>query len=197
MTAPSLVVPVVARAADGRAKAHLLASILSGLSSLPLIQFAGAGVVLGFAIVVEALGRPRGVDPAVVVPVLVVAATALGGYLGGAVAAALGIGYVAIYYVSAASLGIDGAVTRVVVSTVLSVVAVWLTGTVRLARDAAVAAANRERQRAARTSDFTRRLASVPGDSLPDAVVRGIARDHRHGYGGHDRPRSAVWPPFR
>jgi diguanylate cyclase (GGDEF)-like protein len=172
MTAPSLAAPSSTGARSGRAKTR---GLPPALSTLPIAQYAGVGLVLGFAIVVELLGRPAGVDPAVVVPVLVVAATAIGGYVPGAVSATLGITYIAIYYAAAASLGLDGALVRVLIATVVTVAAVWVTGTVRLARDAATTTADRERRRANRTAEFTKRLTNLPDGSLPEAVVRGLA----------------------
>ena len=171
MSAPLLAAPF-SSAKGVRLKAR---GLTAGLSSLPSVQFAGVGMVLGFAIVLELLGRPRGVDPAVVIPVLVVAATALGGYIGGAAAAALGIGYIAVYYAAAASLGVDGAMVRVLVATVVTVASVWVMGTFRLTRDAAFENADRERGRSIKTAEFTRRLTNMPDGSLADGVVRGLA----------------------
>ena len=172
MTAPSLAAPSKTGAREGHMKTRALPV---ALARMPIVQFSGVGMVLAFAVVLEILGRPAGVDPAVIVPVIVVIATAIGGYLGGAVTATLGIVYIAVYYAAEASLGVDGAMVRVLISTVVTVASVWVTGTVRIGREAAFAIAAREQRRTKRAAEFTRRLTNITDGSLDEAVVRGLA----------------------
>ncbi len=172
MTAPSRAAPTMSGAREGHPRTRALPL---ALTSLPIAQLSGVVMVLAFAIALEILGRPAGVDPAVIVPVIVVIATAISGYLGGAVTATLGIVYIAVYYAAEASLGVDGAMVRVLIATIVTVASVWVTGTVRIGREAAFAIAARERSRTSKAAAFTRRVTNVTDGSLDEAVVRGLA----------------------
>lgn len=145
------------------------------VSAITLRQTAGVGLVLVLIAVLELLHRPAGVEPAALLPLLVVAATIVGGFAGGAFAAALGAAYAALYYGQPEWAGVAGNGIRVLITVVGSAVTVWLIGTVRDRRDQASSAAARGHALSARVHAFTLTLANESEESLPEVLVRGAA----------------------
>jgi diguanylate cyclase (GGDEF)-like protein len=123
----------------------------------------------------ELLRRPAGLEPSALVPIIVVAATSVGGFVGGALAAAAGSAYAVFYYAQPAWAGMAGNGLRVATTVIGSAFAVWLIALLRDRREQARVHASRERDLAARVQAFTLSLTNESEDSLPEALVRGAS----------------------
>ena len=145
-------------------------------ASLLLRQLAGVGFVLLLIAVLEALRRPAGMDPTVVVPVLVVAATIVGGFVGGTLAAVAGTVYTVFYLSQPGSAGLPGNGARVATEVIASAVAVWLTGMLRDRHEQARMTAALHQEFAERVQVFTLALANQAEEQMLDALVRGASR---------------------
>lgn len=146
-----------------------------GAGMLPLRQLAGVGLVLGMIVVLEALGRPAGLEPIVLVPVIAVAATLVGGWVGGGVAAALGTAYAALYYSMPAWSEMGGPVVRTVLTASAAAAGVWLTYTLVDRGTQARAASARTKEVFDEVQAFTLSLADQPDEVIPDSVVAGMS----------------------
>ncbi len=173
MTAPShAVVPETAVAETGHEGRRWPLPVAA--PTLP--QLAGVGFVLVLITVLETLRRPAGMDPSVLVPVLVVAATVVGGFVGGALAAVAGAAYVVVYSSQPELVGPPGAGARVATTVIASAVAVWLTGMLRDRHEQARTAAAFQQELGERIQAFTLTLANQAEEHMPDALVRGASQ---------------------
>lgn len=144
--------------------------------ALPVRQLAGVGLAMLAAVAIEVSGRPPGIDPALLLPVVVVAATIVGGLVGGALAGSIGAVYAVLYYAQPAWHGFAGTSTRVAVAVLASALLAWLVGLLRDRIDIARATANHQVQQREDLLSFASRLANEPAESLPDALVIGAAQ---------------------
>ncbi|HEY4957594.1 MAG TPA: sensor domain-containing diguanylate cyclase [Caldimonas sp.] len=131
-------------------------------------------------LLVELLGRPPALDPAMLLPVVVLAATALGGITSGALAGVVGGLYLVLYYSqpaaghAAAGLALGG-MARVVGSVVASAFAAWVATMLRERSEAGRVAAAAAGSRADEVADFATRLANEPPETMPGALIEGAA----------------------
>jgi diguanylate cyclase (GGDEF)-like protein len=135
----------------------------------------GLGPILVFIGLVELLRHPPGLEPAAVIPVLVLLATIIGGFLIGWLAAAVGIAYAAVYYLSTPLTTLPGGIIRLVLTMAAAAVVVWAAARLRESRTQAATSANRHEVRSSNVQEFTRALANEPEDTLPQAVVAKVA----------------------
>lgn len=131
-------------------------------------------------LLVEVLGRPAALDPQMLLPVVVLAATALGGITSGALAGGVGALYLVLYYSQPAIVEpgagfAPGGMARVVVSVVASAFAAWIATLLAERGETERSAASAARRRTNEVADFARRLANEPPDTMPAALVDGAA----------------------
>ena len=132
------------------------------------------GPVVGFIALVELTRRPAGLEPAAVVPVLVLVATVIGGFFFGAAAAAAGIAHAAVYYLASSS-ALPGGSLRFALTTIGAGIVLWAASRLRDRHAAAASSARRQEARSTNVQEFTRAVANEPEDTLPGAVVASVA----------------------
>jgi len=127
-------------------------------------------VVIGL----ELAGRPAALDAAVILPIVILAAAAFVDWKTGLLAALIGGVYI-LLVAAQPNAALPGGVARALVSLAAAGIALWiaafLSDRVRSDRAAATAAARRSEL----VSAFAARLATEPGESVPEAIVRGAA----------------------
>ena len=124
---------------------------------------------------IELLGKPQALDPALLVPVAVLAGTAIGGLWSGILAAAVGGAYLVLFYAQPGVAASAGGMARVVGSLLASGASIWIATYMgdrgRSEREAAAAAARRSNL----VSSFAARLANELPEQLPTALASGVA----------------------
>ncbi len=146
------------------------------LPSAPPYERLSGVIFVGLLVaVIQLLGKPAALDPAVLVPVAVLAGTAIGGLWSGVLATAVGCAYLVLFYAQPGLAASTGGMARVVASLLASGaligIATYLSDRSRSERDAAAAAA----RRSALVSDFAARLANDDPDQMPTALTNGVA----------------------
>jgi diguanylate cyclase (GGDEF)-like protein len=159
---------VLAEAAQPRRGRFVLPSALS-------IQRASGLALLAVVILaIELLGRPAALDPGILLPLVVLAATALGGRISGLLVTAVGGAYLVLYYSQPDNL-IPGGIARAGVSIGASVLVVWIATTLIARARSERAAAGAAAQRSETVSAFARRLGNESTLEMPAALVNGTA----------------------
>jgi diguanylate cyclase (GGDEF)-like protein len=167
---------VTARSVAAVAKAPFAQRGRFGLpSALPYQRASGVVLVALLVIVLELLGRPAALDPAILLPAAVLAGVALGGAWSGIAATVVGGAYLVLYYSQPSAAVAGTGVGRVVASLVVSAVSVWIAsylhGLSKSSRLEAAAAA----RRAEVVGEFAARLASETSGQMPKALVSDAA----------------------
>lgn len=145
---------------------------------LPLRRFMGLLLVAAVIALIEMTGRPAGLDPAVLIPMAVLAGAALDGLVGGGLASAVGGLYLGLYYISAMqSLApIAGAPSRALVGlaacALAVLVAIWFRDRVAAARERTAAAAGDSGV----ITGFAARVADERPDAVTTTLVSGTAQ---------------------
>ena len=143
-------------------------------SALSLDRALGVGLVAVVVIGLELAGRPAALDAAVILPIVILAAAAFVDWKTGVLAALIGGVYI-LLVAAQPNAALPGGVPRAIVSLAAAGIALWiaafLSDRVRSDRAAATAAARRSEL----VSAFAARLATEPGESVPEAIVRGAA----------------------
>lgn len=138
-------------------------------------RFSGLFLAAGLIVVLELTGRLPGLDPALLVPVIVLAATAISGLSGGALAGVVGGLYLVLYYSQPAAAAVPGATPRIVAGLAASVFAAWIASVLRERADTVQARAAVQARQSDDMTAFSTRLANEPPESLPTALVAGAA----------------------
>jgi diguanylate cyclase (GGDEF)-like protein len=149
-------------------------------SALPFRRVSGVFLAATMVVLVELLGRPPALDPAMLLPIVVLAATALGGITSGALAGVVGALYLVLYYSQPAAgqpgAGIVlGGMAHVLASVVASAVAAWIATMLADRGETERAAAAAAASRVDETADFATRLANEPPESMPGVLVQRAA----------------------
>jgi hypothetical protein len=171
-----VIAPTVAVPAEPLSSAVVQRSRRLVFPSALLYQRASGLILVGvLVILVELLGRPAALDPAVALPVIVLAGVVIGGWQSGVVAAVVGGVYIVLYAVQP-NAALSGGLAHAAAGLVGTGVVLWLAGLLsegtRRERDKASEAA----RRGDRIGIFATELATVPTDELPAALARGAAQ---------------------
>jgi len=145
-------------------------------SELPLRRFAGLFIAAGVVIALEVLGRPPGLDPAVLVPLAVLAAAALDGWMGAGLAGLVGGLYLVLYYTQPAEAALPGGMMRAAVGLVAAGCAAWIAVLLREAAEPERARVAAELRRSQRLIPFAMRGANEPAETMPEVIVDGAAQ---------------------
>ena len=165
MTTPSLIqAPKTEPAAAGRVAA----------SALPLRPLAAFALVGGMIVLVELAGRQMGLEPSMLLPLVVGAATFLGGVSSGFIAGSIGGGYTVLYYSQPGWAGAGG-VPHAVATLTAAALAAWVALHVRDRLDIYRADEAAQAEFVDRVIALTDRLAHEPFDSMPDVLAIGAA----------------------
>ncbi len=125
------------------------------------------------AIAVSVLGKPLGLDPALLLPLAVLGGAAVGGTSSGLLAAVIGGAYVVLYYSQPGAPQVANGVARVVTSLVAGGLTLWVANLLiergRAEQAAAVAAA----RRSSVVTEFAARLTGTTPADLAATVVDG------------------------
>jgi diguanylate cyclase (GGDEF)-like protein len=140
-----------------------------------LRRLLGPALVVAIAGAIWALGRPAGIEPAVLLAAVVVAGTIAGGLIGGLATGAVGMAWAVYYYSQPEWVGAPGNGARVVAMLVGLAAVVWLTALLSDRLDASHAAKRRLDTLTDRLQAFTTVLANEPEDAVSDALVRGTS----------------------
>jgi len=141
--------------------------------ALPLRHLAAFALAAAMVVLIELTGRPPGIEPAILLPVVVVVAVFLGGLSAGVLAGAIGAVYTLLYYSQPAWAGTG--MTHAIAAVTASALAAWPMMLVRDQLGAARARASGQTERLQRLVAFTDRLAHEPFDSMPEVMVIGAA----------------------
>ncbi len=144
-------------------------------SALPFLRWSGLFIVAAIVVVIELAGRPAALDPALLLPVAVLAATVLGGLSGGAIAGVVGGLYVILYYSQPSEAAVPAGWARVGVSLAASVVAGWIALLIERRSDVRRRATDAAARRNDQIAEFAGRLANETLDKLPSAIVDGAS----------------------
>lgn len=138
----------------------------------PLASFAMAG---GMVVLVELTGRQLGLEPALLLPLVVGVATFIAGISGGLIAGAVGGGYTVLYYSQPAWGGSDGGLSHAIATITAAALAAAVVMRVRDQLEAFRADEAAQADFVDRVTALTDRLAHEPFDSMPDVLAIGAA----------------------
>ena len=144
-------------------------------SALPLRALAAFGLAAGMVVLVELAGRPIGLEPAMLLPLVVGGATFVAGIGGGLIAGSIGGAYTVLYYSQPAWAGSAGGVGHAIATVTAAALAAWLLLRVRDRLDAYRAEEAAQSEFVDRVIALTDRLAHEPFDSMPDVLAIGAA----------------------
>lgn len=143
--------------------------------ALPLRPLAAFAMAAGMVVLVELTGRSAGIEPAMLLPLVVGAATFVAGLTGAFVAGALGGAYTALYYSQPTWAGAAGGTTHTIATLTAAALAAWLVLRLRDRLDAYRASEAAQAEFVERVIALTDRLAHEPFDSMPDVLAIGAA----------------------
>ena len=144
-------------------------------SALPLRPLAAFAMAAGMIVLVELTGRSAGIEPAMLLPLVVGTATFVAGLSGGSVAGALGGAYTVLYYSQPTWAGTAGGTTHAVATLTAAALGAWLALRLRDRLDAYRASEAAQAEFVERVIALTDRLAHEPFDSMPDVLAIGAA----------------------
>lgn len=144
-------------------------------SALPFLRWSGLSIVAAIVVIIELTGRPAALDPALVLPVAVLAATVLGGLSGGAIAGVVGGLYLVLYYSQPSEAAVPAGWARVGVGLAASVIAGWIALQVERRSDVRRRASDAAARRNDQVADFAQNLANETQDKLASAIVDGAS----------------------
>ncbi|MDL2335158.1 MAG: GGDEF domain-containing protein [Chloroflexota bacterium] len=144
-------------------------------ASVPLRQLAAFAMASGMVVLVELTGRQLGLEPALLLPLVVGAATFIAGISGGLIAGAVGGAYTVLYYSQPAWGGSNGGVSHAIATVTAAALAAVLAARVRDQLDAFRANEAVQADFVDRVTALTDRLAHEPFDSMPDVLAIGAA----------------------
>ena len=144
-------------------------------SALPLRPLAAFAMAAGMIVLIELTGRSAGIEPAMLLPLVVGTATFVSGLSGGLVAGALGGAYTTLYYSQPTWAGASGGVTHAVATLTAAALAAWLVLRLRERLDAFRASEAAQAEFVEGVIALTDRLAHEPFDSMPDVLAIGAA----------------------
>lgn len=139
---------------------------------MPFRRYAGLLLVALVIALLEASGRPPGLDPAVLIPMAVLAGAAIDGLVGGSIAAMVGGLYLGVYYTGPAFAG-TGTLARLLAGFAATGLAVLIPVALR---DRVGFERRRSERQLAETGalvEFARRLGAEQPETVPGAVVSG------------------------
>ena len=167
MTTPSIAqAPKTDQAAQNRF------ALPAFLPARPLAAFALAA---GMIVAVELAGRVVGLEPAMLLPLVVGAATFMGGMSAAFVAGSVGGAYTYLYYSQPAWAGAAGGTGHAVATITSAALAAWLALRLRDRLDSYQVSAADQADFVDRVIALTDRLAHEPFDSMPDLLAIGAA----------------------
>ena len=144
-------------------------------SALPLRALAAFALAAGMVVLVEFAGRPMGLEPAMLLPLVVGGATFFGGISGGLIAGSVGGAYTVLYYSQPAWAGSAGGVEHAIATVTAAALAAWLVLRVHDRLDVYRAEEAAQSEFVDRVIALTDRLAHEPFDSMPDVLAIGAA----------------------
>lgn len=142
---------------------------------LPLSHAAAFGLAATMVVLIELAGRPAGLEPQMLLPLVVVAAVFVAGLSGGALAGAIGGTYTLLYYSQPAAGGFAAGTTHAIAALMVAALAAWPVMLLRDRLDIARGTATAQAERARQLASFTDRLAHEPFDSMPELLTIGAA----------------------
>ncbi|MGZ8634713.1 MAG: GAF domain-containing protein [Solirubrobacteraceae bacterium] len=144
-------------------------------SALPLRHFAGLVLVTVVIAVIEATGRAPGLDPAVLLPMAILAGAAFDGLVGGGLAAVVGGMYLGLYYTDP-TISTTGSFARILVGLASSALAVLVALALRDRAHVERERGRRRQEESAAVLAFAQRLGAEPPETLGTAVVQAAAQ---------------------
>jgi diguanylate cyclase (GGDEF)-like protein len=144
-------------------------------SALPLRPLAAFALAAGMVVLVELAGRPMGLEPAMLLPLVVGGATFFAGMGGGFIAGSIGGAYTVLYYSQPAWAGSAGGIAHAIATVTAAAFAAWLVLRVQDRLDAYRAGEAAQAEFVDRVIALTDRLAHEPFDSMPDVLAIGAA----------------------
>ena len=144
-------------------------------SALPVGPLAAFAMAAGMVVLVELTGRSVGVEPGMLLPLVVAAAAFVAGLTGGLIAGALGGAYTVLYYSQPTWVGSGGGVPHAIATLTAAALAAWFIMRLRERFDAYRASEASQAEFVERVIALTDRLAHEPFDSMPDVLAMGAA----------------------
>lgn len=142
------------------------------LRARPLVAFAMAA---GMVLAVELTGRSVGIEPAMLLPLVVGAATFFGGMSGAFIAGSVGAAYTYLYYSQPSWAGAGGGTGHAVATITAAALAAWLALRLSERLDSYRESAADQADFVERVIALTDRLAHEPFDTMPDLLAIGAA----------------------
>jgi len=144
-------------------------------SALPYRRASGLAFVAALVLVVQLTRHQPWLDPAVLLPIAVLASTAIGGVPAGVLATVIGALYLALFYAQPGALVTGDTLGHVVGSVLASCLAMWVATYLIRRGDAERASAVAATRRSDDLADFAARLANQAPELVGDALVAGTA----------------------
>jgi diguanylate cyclase (GGDEF)-like protein len=148
---------------------------LAAAAALPLRPLAAFAMAAGMVVLVVVGGRQLGLEPAMLLPLVVGGATFFAGLTGGFIAGGVGGAYTVLYYAQPAWGGSNNGTAHAIATVVAAAFAAAAALKVRDRLDAYRADEAAQAEFVDRVIALTDRLAHEPFDSMPDVLAIGAA----------------------